>query len=177
MLHLLGANPAQHTIPVYFYEAINVTWGFILGQSIENEAINILGAKLNALLLVLLEVELQSEHSVGFPLRALLGCCHSSPSSCSVHLWECCLNSVSHPEERGISEAMGVSRTKKTKDSSSRWAPWWGLGFYVVAASSSRQLINCPFGECFFSGKIMQCSCMLWVIVTKAFAERLASMG
>lgn len=92
-------------------------------------------------LMVLLEVELWSEHSVGFPLRALLGCCHSSPSCCSVRPWECCLNSVSHPEEPAINEAMGVSRTKKTKDSNSRWAPWWGLGLYAVAASPSGQLI------------------------------------
>lgn len=116
-------------------------------------------------LMVLLEVELQSKRSVGFPLRALLGGCHSSPSCCSVRLWECCLNFVSHPEEPDINEAMGVSRTKKTKDSSSRWAPWWGLGFYVIVTSSSGQLINCPFGECFccyfLSSKVMQCSCMV----------------
>lgn len=51
MLHLLGANPAQQTVSIYFYGAVNVVWGFILGQSGENEAINVLGAKFNALLL------------------------------------------------------------------------------------------------------------------------------
>lgn len=51
MLHLLGANSAQQTVSIYFYGAVNVVWGFILGQSGENEAINVLGAKFNALLL------------------------------------------------------------------------------------------------------------------------------
>lgn len=51
MLHLLGANPAQQADSIYFYRAINVVRGFILDQSGENEAINVLGAKFNALLL------------------------------------------------------------------------------------------------------------------------------